>query len=155
MECPWVTIAIPIKQLAVTELKKLKNQYKHYKEVKSRQITDMQGVLEVFGLLAGDQCNGVTEGREDGQRDSATMPMDVKFEEERYEDEDWYLLLLSELIFDKLKLEKPEIRLEYVPIVEEGGQSPDEQAASEISESDLKHLLSKDSPSDNRFPLID
>ena len=51
------------------------------------------------------------------------MPMDVKFEEERYEDEDWYLLLLSELIFDKLKLEKPEIRLDYVPLVEDEGQS--------------------------------
>ena len=50
------------------------------------------------------------------------MPMDVKFEEERYEDEDWYLLLLSELIFDKLKLEKPEIRLDYVPLVEDEGQ---------------------------------
>ena len=33
--------------------------------------------------------------------------MDVKFEEEPYEDEDWLLMLLSELIFDKLKLEKP------------------------------------------------
>ena len=49
------------------------------------------------------------------------MPMDVKFEEEHYEDEDWYLLLLSELIFDKLKLEKPEIRLDYVPLVEDEG----------------------------------
>ena len=35
--------------------------------------------------------------------------MDVKFEEEPYEDEDWFLMLLSELIFDNLKLEKPEI----------------------------------------------
>ena len=76
----------------------------------------------------------MTEGREDGQRDSATMPMDVKFEEERYEDEDWYLLLLSELIFDKLKLEKPEIRLDYVPLVEDEGHPvgshQDDQAAS-------------------------
>ena len=49
--------------------------------------------------------------------------MDVKFEEEPYEDEDWLLMLLSELIFDKLKLEKPQIELNYVPqIVEEEGE---------------------------------
>ncbi len=37
--------------------------------------------------------------------------MEIKFEEEPYEDEDWLLLLLSELIFDKLKLEKPQIMI--------------------------------------------
>ena len=52
MECPWETIAAPIKQLALSDLRKLKAQYKHLKEIKSRHITDMQGVLEVYGLLA-------------------------------------------------------------------------------------------------------
>ena len=42
--------------------------------------------------------------------------MDVKFEEEPYEEEDWFLMLLSELIFDKLKLEKPHIDLGNSPI---------------------------------------
>ena len=45
--------------------------------------------------------------------------MDVKFEEEPYEDEDWFLMVISELIFDKLKLEKPEIDIDFVPLVEE------------------------------------
>ena len=45
--------------------------------------------------------------------------LDVKFEEEPYDDEDWFLMLLSELLFDKLKLEKPRIDLGYVPLVEE------------------------------------
>ena len=43
--------------------------------------------------------------------------MAVKFEEEPYEDEDWFLMLLSELIFDKLRLDKPQIELHYVPLI--------------------------------------
>ena len=35
----------------------------------------------------------------------------VKFEEEAYLDDDWFLTLLSELIFTKLNLEKPSITL--------------------------------------------
>ena len=75
----------------------------------------------MFGLLASDKSrsaspmgfnNTVNDGGEeaatDGERTS-NIPMDVKFEEEPYEDEDWFLMLLSELIFDKLKLEKPQI----------------------------------------------
>ncbi len=45
------------------------------------------------------------------------IPMDVKFEEEPYEDEDWFLMLLSELIFDKLKLEKPQIDISHIVTV--------------------------------------
>lgn len=80
----------------------------------------MKSVLGVFGLLASDKSrstspmgfsNTVATGEEavtDGERNSH-IPMDVKFEEEPYEDEDWFLMVLSELIFDKLKLEKPHI----------------------------------------------
>lgn len=50
-----------------------------------------------------------SEPSESGGRDSH-VPMDVKFEEEPYEDEDWFLMLLSELIFNKLRLEKPPIK---------------------------------------------
>ena len=45
--------------------------------------------------------------------------MDVKFEEVKYEKDDWFVMLLSELIFDQLKLKKPEIKLDYVPLIEE------------------------------------
>ena len=50
----WQSMKDAILQLSVTELRKLKLQYKHFKEVKSRHITDMQGVLGVYGLLASD-----------------------------------------------------------------------------------------------------
>ena len=109
-------MAEPIKQMTVQELKKLKAQYKYLKEVKSRHITDMQGVLEIFGLLAVDKRNSLVGGSE--QRDS-NIPMDVKFEEETYEDEDWFLMLLSELLFDKLKLDRPEIALDKIPLQEQ------------------------------------
>ena len=36
--------------------------------------------------------------------------MDVKFEEVKYEKDDWFVMLLSELIFDQLKLKKPKPR---------------------------------------------
>mmetsp|Transcript_33629 Transcript_33629/g.44407 ORF Transcript_33629/g.44407 Transcript_33629/m.44407 type:complete len:120 (+) Transcript_33629:219-578(+) len=114
LEKEWQTMVEPIKSLSVAELRQLKAQYKHLKEIKSRHITDMQGVLGVFGLLATDQSRsnspmGFTStpaDEMDGARESH-VPMDVKFEEEPYEDEDWFLMLLSELIFNKLKLEKP------------------------------------------------
>ena len=80
----------------------------------------MQSVLGVFGLLASDKSRSASpmgfstnsmaeeEATGEGGRDSH-IDMDIKFEEEPYEDEDWFLMLLSELIFDKLKLEKPKI----------------------------------------------
>ena len=93
--------------------------------MKSRHITDIQGVLGVFGHLATDKSRSnspmgfftstaateerTSEPSESGGRDSH-VPMDVKFEEEPYEDEDWFLMLLSELIFNKLRLEKPPIK---------------------------------------------
>ena len=55
----------------------------------------------------------ITESPRTPERES-NIPMDVKFEEEPYEDEDWFLMLLSELIFDKLKLEKPQIDISHV-----------------------------------------
>ena len=94
MENAWETIAAPIRDLSVPELRKLKTQYKHFKEIKSRHITDMQGILEVFGLLATVRSQTV-----DGDEEQKNQ---VKFEEEPYEDEDWFLMLISELIFDKL-----------------------------------------------------
>ena len=77
----------------------------------------------MFGLLAADKSQNLSESGEEGEQRDSNIQMDVKFEEEPYEDEDWFLMLLSELIFDKLKLEKPEIELNYVPlIVEEEGE---------------------------------
>ena len=67
-------------------------------------------MLEVFGLFAAEKRR-TTGGDEGEQRDESMIPMEVKFEEEPYEDEDWFLMILSELIFDKLKLEKPQILL--------------------------------------------
>lgn len=185
MERAWEPLAGPIRELSVPELRQLKAQYKQYKEIKSRHITDMLGVLEVFGLLAsgraqaasGVPLNDETNGsEEDGQRDSTSVHMDVKFEEEPYEDEDWLLLLLSELIFDKLKLDKPEIALNYVPLICDDDDNDDGQVAVDkaqdeeerkgqtaadgtSSEPDLKSLLSRESATgrsaDERFPLMD
>ena len=82
--------------------------------------------------------------------------MEVKFEEEPYEDEDWFLMILSELIFDKLKLEKPQILLSQVPLIEIEGElldtAQEDQASSEL---DLKQLLNREETTDKRFPLID
>ena len=79
--------------------------------------------------------------------------MDVKFEEETYEDEDWFLMLLSELIFKKLKLERPAIELNYVPLIEEEEVIEilaDSQDIIEpvTPEHDIKELLNKEGPSD-------
>ena len=41
MEQPWEAIAQPVKQAGLQELRKLKSQYKQFKEVKSRQTTDI------------------------------------------------------------------------------------------------------------------
>jgi len=41
MDKEWQSMTEAIRQLTVTELRKLKIQYKHFKEVKSRHITDM------------------------------------------------------------------------------------------------------------------
>lgn len=65
----------------------------------------------------------------DGDQRGSVIPMAVKFEEEPYEDEDWFLMLLSELIFDKLRLEKPRIELNYVPLVEEDDTEAESTAA--------------------------
>ena len=99
LEKPWESLAQPIKQLSLTELRKLKNQYKHLKEVKSRHITDIQGVLGVYGYLAPTADQVVSDSSE--QQRESVIPMDVKFEEEPYEEDDWFLMLLSELIFNK------------------------------------------------------
>ena len=155
MERPWEAIAQPIKQAGLSELRKLKAQYKQFKEVKSRQTTDIQSVLEVFGLLAAKK--GSPSGDDEGeQRDDSMIPMEVKFEEEPYEDEDWFLMLLSELIFDKLKLQKPQVQLNYVPLIEEEGEPLDIAQESQAAiEPDLKQLLNREETTDKRFPLID
>lgn len=79
--------------------------------------------------------------------------MDVKFEEETYEDEDWFLMLLSELIFKKLKLDRPAIELNYVPLIEEEEvieilADSQELIESITPEHDIKELLSKEGPTD-------
>ena len=83
--------------------------------------------------------------------------MDVKFEEEPYEDDDWFLMLLSELIFDKLKIEKPIIQLTFVPLIEEeeGEELGDCSGAAASVEPDVKSLLKREESSDSRFPLMD
>lgn len=41
MDHPWEVMVEPIKRLSAAELRKLKEQYKLHKEMKSRHITDM------------------------------------------------------------------------------------------------------------------
>ena len=78
--------------------------------------------------------------------------MEIKFEEEPYEDEDWLLMLLSELIFDLLKLEKPSISLINAESVQEDNQS---QLSTDDEPPNLRDLLIRNTPIDSRFPLID
>lgn len=109
----------------------------------------------------GFSQSGIDEATADGGRGSH-IPMDVKFEEEPYEDEDWFLMLLSELIFDKLKLEKPKIEhgqarqvLEESELFKTAAMESEITSISSPEEPDLKSLLVREGPIDKRFPLID
>jgi len=100
----------------------------------------------------------INESPQSSQGRDSHIPMDVKFEEEPYEDEDWFLMLLSELIFDNLKLEKPEIV--HVAVIAQESQlhskdEEDKEAVLSNEEPDLKQLLVREGPIDNRFPLMD
>ena len=94
------------------DLVKLKHRYLKYKEVKNRQITDFFSVMEVFGFLNNREKSDIQQDSmlsESSECKEASIG--VKFEEEAFVDDDWFLTLLSELIFTKLNLEKPAITL--------------------------------------------
>ena len=57
----------------------------------------------------GDDNGGGSGGS--GGSGGNSSSIGVKFEEETFLDDDWLLTVLSELIFDKLGLQKPEITL--------------------------------------------
>ena len=120
----------------------------------------MQGVLAVFGLLPSEKTRAVSPtalhkaSEAESAKESQSPVMHVKFEEEPYEDEDWFLVLLSELVFGALKLEKPPVELPLVasPPTED---CLEDENTTESAEPDFKQLLVREGPIDRRFPLMD
>ena len=68
--------------------------------------------MEVFGFLNnGEKSDAQQDSMLSDSSECKEANIGVKFEEEAYLDDDWFLTLLSELIFTKLNLEKPTITL--------------------------------------------
>ena len=53
-EQPWSNLALPMQLMNVSELTRLRAQYKRYREIKNRQITDFMSVMQVFGYMMAE-----------------------------------------------------------------------------------------------------
>ena len=90
----------------------------------------MQSLMQIFGLLtpklkhessADNLSSSGSLAKENPMLKKSTTqgPLDTRFADIKYEKDDWFIMLLSELIFDQLKRRKPDIKLDYVPLIEE------------------------------------
>ena len=94
------------------------------------QVIDMQSLMQIYGLLTPKSKHGSSADNLSSSSSSQMSnpmlkksttqgPMDTRFSDVKYEKDDWFIQLLSELIFDQLKRRKPDIKLDYVPLIEE------------------------------------